>query len=43
MKGNKLATGIAYAILIIVMVDIMLLAGVGCAALVELLMMFVRG
>ena len=43
MKKWNLVNVLAYAIFVLVMVFIMLLAGVGCAALVDLLMAFVRG
>ena len=43
MKKWNLVNVLAYAIFVLVMVFTMLLAGVGCAALVDLLMAFVRG
>lgn len=43
MKKWNLVTVIAYVTFVLVMAFLMLLAGVGCAALVDLLMAFIRG
>jgi thiosulfate reductase cytochrome b subunit len=43
MKKWNIVTVLAYITFMLVMVCIMLLAGVGCAALMDVLMGFVRG
>lgn len=42
-KKNRLISFIAYIIFVFVMVDLLLLAGIGCAALMDALLGFMWG